>query len=291
MLGFAVDQLVIMTIGTIYIMFWVVIFIKGRKREAFFRPVTNDDFPMSEIFFVGYELLSMVHYSYRSEKLLDLKKKLGIIYEEKYADYYLRVVQCQRVTIASVMIGIGFVFYGLLSDVVVLIVMTLMAGVAYYYYGNDVDQKISKRSEELLTDFSEIVSELALLINAGMVMREAWETVAGKGKSLIYLEMQRVVEEIKNGTAERDAYYDFGVRCIIPEIKKFTSTILQGMSKGNQELGKMLQEQSAEIWKQKKSQVEQMAQMAGTKLIFPMCIMFLGIIILVVVPIFSNIGV
>ena len=181
-------------------------------------------------------------------------------------------------------------FYGLLSELILLIVFIALGGVAYYYYGQVVYQKIDNRSEKLLSDFSEVVSELALLTNAGMVLREAWETVAVKGNSAIYLEMKRVVQEVHNGIPEREAYYKFGVRCVIPEIKKFTSTILQGMTKGNQELGNMLQEQSAEIWKQKKQSVEQSAQTAGTKLLLPMGIMFIGIIVLVVVPIFSNLG-
>lgn len=290
MLGLSLIKLAIMAVGSVYIFLWIILFLKGRSQENFFRVLREEDYPMKEIFFVGYELLDFMKYSYHSEKDVELRKQLAILYEERYADYYLRVVQSQRVTCASLIIGIGFVFYGLLSELTILIVFFVLGGVAYYYYGQMVSRKIEERSEELLSDFSEIVSELALLTNAGMVLREAWETVAVKGNSAIYLEMKRVVQEIHNGMSEREAYYRFGVRCIIPEIKKFTSTILQGMTKGNQELGNMLQEQSSVIWKQKKQSVEQLAQTAETKLLLPMGIMFIGILVLIVVPIFSNLG-
>jgi tight adherence protein C len=215
---------------------------------------------------------------------------LAILYEEQYAEYYLRVVQAQRVTITSIVVAVGFIFYGVCASFTVFGVIMMMAFLAYYYYGDEIHQRIRKRSQAIMTDFSEIVSELALLSNAGMVLREAWDIVAQKGNGTIHQEMRRVVNDINNGKPEAEAYYDFGVRCILPEIKKFTSTILQGMTKGNQELGAMLQEQSGDIWKQKKQSIEQVAQEATTKLMIPMCIMFLGIIILVVVPIFANIG-
>lgn len=290
MLGLSFVKLAIMAVGSVYVLVWIIFFFKGKGQENFFQVLREEDYPLKEIYFVGYELLDVMKYSYHSERDVELKKQLGILYEERYAEYYLRVVQSQRVTCASLIIGLGFVFYGLMSEIILLLVFFVLGGVSYYYYGQVVSQKIEKRSGELLSDFSEIVSELALLTNAGMVLREAWETVAVKGDTAIYQEMKRVVQEVQNGTSEREAYYKFGVRCVIPEIKKFTSTILQGMSKGNQELGTMLQEQSTEIWKQKKQSVEQSAQTAGTKLLLPMGIMFIGIIVLVVVPIFSNLG-
>lgn len=83
----------------------------------------------------------------------------------------------------------------------------------------------------MLTDFSNVVSKLALLTNAGLIMKEAWEQVAYNGDTVIYKEMQTSVEEMKNGYSEMDAIYRFGSRCMIPEIKKFTSTIVQGIQK------------------------------------------------------------
>lgn len=282
---------IIMMIGNIYVLFFLILFLKGRRHENLFQGLDEKEYPLKEIFFVGYEFLEMIHFDYHSEKVGELRKKLGILYEEKYAEYYTRVVQAQRTTSALLLLGLSFVFYGVLREYVVLIVFAMMAGVAYYYYGNVVHQRIDERSQELLSDFSQVVSELALLTNAGMILREAWATVAQKGDTPLYLEMQRAVQEIENGMAERDAYYTFGIRCVIPEIKKFTSTILQGMTKGNAELGYMLQQQSKEIWNRKKQSVDQLAESAATKLMLPMCVMFMGIIILIIVPIFSNMGV
>lgn len=75
--------------------------------------------------------------------------------------------------------------------------------------------------------------------------------------------MQLTVVEMKNGVSETDALFRFGTRCILSEIKKFTSTIVQGIIKGNSELTYMLQEQSKEVWAAKKQNVKRQGEKAG----------------------------
>ena len=146
------------------------------------------------------------------------------------------------------------------------------------------------KTNEVLNDFADVVSKLALLVNAGMIMREAWEKVAYTGESEIYQEMKNVIVDINNGVSEIDAYTDFGMRCTSPEIKKFTSTIIQGMVKGNRELVEMIKQQSREIWDAKRHRVKQQGEKAASKLLIPICIMFIGILIMIIVPIFANLG-
>ena len=152
-------------------------------------------------------------------------------------------------------------------------------------------EKISKREDEMLRDFSEVISKLALLTNAGMILREAWEKVAFNGDTTIYKEMQRSVEDMHNGVSEVEAFHSFGTRCVLAEVKKAVSTMIQGMEKGNKELVKMLSEQSQESWNLKKNIAMRDGEKASSKLLIPMMIMFAGILIMVLIPIFANIGV
>ena len=95
---------------------------------------------------------------------------------------------------------------------------------------------------------------------------------------------------MNNGVAEIDAIFNFGTRCIIPEIKKFASTIIQGLVKGNSELTIMLMEQSKEVWAAKKQNVRRQGEKAASKLLIPICIMFVGILVMILIPIFTNLG-
>lgn len=277
-------------IGFAILAVWLFLFVKGLQYSELFVNLDEKEYPFKEVYFVGYALIEMLHYSYKSKQDRKTRKELCILYGEKYAEYYLRVVYAQKITISLTLLAMAVPLYGLSGDILASLVVIGFAGVAYYYFGTLPAEKIKKRSEAMLHDFSNVVSKLALLTNAGMIMHEAWAEVAYTDSTELYKEMQITVDEMNNGMSEIDALYHFGSRCVVPEIKKFTSTIVQGLSKGNAELVSMLQEQSSEVWALKKQNVRRQGEKASSKLLIPMMVMFLGVLIMVVVPIFANLG-
>lgn len=289
--GLDTFDFVIMMIGTITALIWLVFFIKGLKHNAMFNVLIEKDFPFKEIYGLGYAVLTTFGYRYKSKGDRKLRQELDVLYGEKYSEYYLRVIRSQQITISATLFVLSFALYGLAEDITAAIIGWVFSALAYYYFGTMTRNKIQKRSDELLRDFSEVVSKLALLSNAGMILRDAWQEVAFAGTSTIYSEMKISVDEMNNGISEVDAIYNFGTRCIIPEIKKFTSTIIQGITKGNSELSGMMQSQSKEVWQLKKQLVRREGEKAASKLLIPICIMFLGILIMILVPIFTNLGV
>jgi type II secretion system protein F domain protein len=166
----------------------------------------------------------------------------------------------------------------------------VVGGVAFYYYGTVMKEKIQKRSDEMLDEFTEVISKLALLVNAGMTLHEAWEKVANSNEGVLYGEMKISVDNMNNGIPEVDALYEFGQRSMVQEVKKFISTIVQGLTKGNKDLTMMLIQQSKEQWKLKQQYLRRKGEAANSKLLLPMLLIFIAILIMVVVPIFSNIG-
>lgn len=286
----SVLDIVMFVIGAILLAAWMYFFFIGRNEEAFFDYLDEENYPLKEIYFVGYAIMNKINYQYKSKSDRKLRKELSILYGDKYADYYVRVTYAQKVTLGFTLLQLAVPVYALADDILAAAVVLMFAFVAYYYYGTNVSDRIKSRSEELLGDFSNVVSKLALLTNAGMIIREAWEEVAYTGESVFYVEMQKAVDDMNNGYSESDALYNFGMRCIIPEIKKFVSTIIQGIEKGNSELTRMLEEQSSETWNLKKQDVRRQGEKAASKLMIPMMMMFVGILIMVVVPIFANMG-
>lgn len=281
---------VVFGFGALVVLFWLFLFVKGLRSASMFEPLAEKDFPLKEVYFVGYALLELIHYQYRSKRDRVLRKELTVLYGEKYADYYLRVIHSQQITFGLTVLALAAPLYGLGDNLALFIVMAVFAGVAYYYFGTLTAETIKKRSNEMLHDFSDVVSKLALMTNAGMILREAWSMVADTGTSTIYQEMKNSVIEMENGVSEVDAILNFGTRCIIPEIKKFASTMIQGMIKGNAELCENLTQQSKEIWGLRKQQVLRAGEKASSKLLIPLLIMFVGILIMIIIPIFANLG-
>ena len=287
---FSTFDIIILIIGFILLIGWLICFFMGLQYNQLFDVLEEKEYPFKEVYGMGYFIIQKINYQFKSKADRELRQAIDILYGKKYEDYYLRTVYAQKITISSMLAVLAFALYGLANDVLITVVVLVFAVAAFFYFGTALNKKIEKRSEEMLRDFSEIISKLALLTNAGMILSDAWREVAFTSNRIIYTEMKLAVEEIDNGVPEVEAFYHFGSRCLIPEIKKFTSTIVQGLVKGNSELASMLQQQSKEVWNSRKQNVRRKGEKAASKLMIPIYIMFIGILIMVVIPIFANIG-
>lgn len=278
--------------GVMVLLIWFVMFIKGYKNASLFDKLPKEDYPMKELYFVGFALLKCIKKNYKTARDRKLRRQLAVIYNEKYVEFYLRAVYCKQITMSLLVLAFAAPLYCIAGgSVLMFAVIAVGTGVTFYYYGETAVSKISRRSDEMLIEFPNVASKLALLVNSGMILREAWEQVAKSGNGALYMEMRRSIVLMQNGWAETDAMFLFGQRCMVPEIKKFTSTLIQGEKKGNRELAVMMARQSKEVWELKRQLVRRQGEMANNKLMIPIFLTFMGILIMVIVPIFSNIGV
>ncbi|MCD7801600.1 MAG: type II secretion system F family protein [Clostridiales bacterium] len=279
-----------LVIGVAVLAVWLFFYFQGRQYAAMFSGLEYKDYPMGDIYFVGYAMTKTFHVSYKSKQARKLRKELSAIYEPKYADYYLRIIYSMQFTMALTVACFAAPLYFLTGSAIALVAILAGSVGVYFYYGTAMEEKIKERSDEMLSDFSEVVSKLALLVNSGMILNEAWEKVSGSGDRILYQEMRRSVEEMQNGKSFTEALFEFGQRCMMPEIKKIASTLIQGLNQGNSELAPMLTQQSKEIWNAKKQMVRRKGEAANSMLLLPMCVTFIGILIMVMVPIFANLG-
>lgn len=284
-------SVVIMSLATVLAIVFVVLLMAGKKYDAWIEPLDNKAFPLCELYGVGFVLLDVFKYDFTTKGERKRRQNIALIYGEKHSEYYLRVNAAERFTLALLILTAGLALYGLTSEIAIVFVVALFSFVAYYYVGTLPEETLKKKTGNILNQFADVVSKLALLVNAGMILKEAWIKVSETGEGELYQEMRRAVDQMNNGVAEVDAYTEFGARCTSPEIKKFTSTIVQGLVKGNRELVEMIKQQSREIWEAKRHRVKQEGEKAASKLLIPICIMFVGVLIMIIVPIFANLGV
>ncbi|ROR28702.1 type II secretion system protein F (GspF) [Mobilisporobacter senegalensis] len=285
------SSIIILGIGTVLAIIFIILIMMSGKYRSMTEPLSEKEYPLHDIYGAGFIILDLLHYQFQSKRDYKRRQAVELLYEVKYSDYYMRVIAAQRITLSALLALAGFAVFGITNDITILLLLFGFSALAFYYFGIVPEEKIKKRSNEILSDFPDVVSKLALLINAGMIMKEAWKKVAEGGKGALYDEMRITMEEMDNGVSELDAYYNFSLRCVVPEIKKFTSTVMQGLVKGNREFSLMIKQQSKEIWDVKKHHVKQQGEKAASKLMIPISIIFLGIIIMIIVPIFSNLGV
>ena len=287
----SVLSLVVMALASILAIVFVILLFAGKKYDSWIEPLDGKEFPLCELYGVGFVLIDLIKYDFTTKQERKRRQQIALIYGEKHSEYYLRVNAAERFTLALLLLVVGLALYGLTSEIAIVFVMLLFSFVAFYYVSTLPEETLKKKTGNILNQFADVVSKLALLVNAGMILKEAWIKVSETGEGELYQEMRRAVEQMNNGVSEVDAYTEFGTRCTSPEIKKFTSTIVQGLVKGNRELVEMIKQQSREIWDAKRHRVKQEGEKAASKLLIPICIMFVGVLIMIIVPIFANLGV
>lgn len=291
MFGLTLVDTVLFVIGAMICLFWLYCYVKGQSQKSLFAALSEEEFPLKELYPVGYAFCELIHMNYTGKKVYHFRKNIEVLYGEKYVDYYMYVLYAQRFAIGLTVLTFAVPLYALSDELIMVGLGVMFAWAGYQYFTNLPGKKIAERSEALLVDFSEMVSKLALLVNAGMILREAWQNVAYAGDGVLYKEMQISVVDMENGISDQEAIYRFGQRCMLLESKKFVSTLVQGMSKGNSELCIALSEQSKELWAAKKQEVRRQGALAANKLLVPLFITFIGILVMVLIPIFANLGI
>ena len=287
----SVHSLVIMGIGTLVTIFFLIMLITSGKYDMYLETLDSKEYPFFQLYGVGFRINDLIRMDFSRKSERKRRQQLALLKGDQLAEYYLRVNAAERTTFASLCIVASFILYGISQEIMILVILIGFGALAYYYVSTIPEETVKKRTGAILDEFADVVSKLALLVNAGMILREAWEMIAYSGEGELYDEMRLVCENINNGMSEIDAYTEFGTRCTAPEIKKFTSTIIQGVVKGNRELVEMIKMQSREMWNSKQHRVRQQGEKAASKLLIPTCIMFVGVLIMIIVPIFANLGV
>ena len=84
----------------------------------------------------------------------------------------------------TLLIGL-FVAVFLQMPVLAVLAVAAAGAIAYYYETTIMDQ-INARKDDIGAEYPEITSKLALLVNAGMITREAWAKIAETGEGVIY---------------------------------------------------------------------------------------------------------
>lgn len=276
-------------LGTLIVVFWCIVYFKYKNKfDEVIVAIDKKQFILPEAFFIGFGVISLFHINLRSISGRKKEKKLAEIYGEKYAEYYHYVIVGGQITYGLTIAPLGF-FIGAITNDLTFAVLTVFAAIALIVYLDlDVKSAINKKQDEILSDYPEVLSQLTLLVNAGMVVRDAWAKVSENSDKALYKEMKATTIEMQNGISEIDAFYNFAQRCSVKEIRKFASILTQNIQKGGAELTTSLKLMTSESWEEKKHSAKRKGELASQKLLIPVMIMFIGILIMVIVPVFSN---
>lgn len=277
-------------IATLIVLFWTFLFFKYKNNfDEYIVAIDKKKFPLPDIFFIGFGVITLFHINLKTLAGRKKRKKIVELYGEKYADYYRFVTVGAQITYALTLIPLGLLFGAIANNIALGLLIVFASILLVVYLDYNVKLAVDKRHEEMLEDYPELLSQLTLLINAGMIVKEAWDKVAKSSERPLYKEMQEASIEMQNGVSELDAIYNYSQRCSIKEVRKFASVLIQNLQKGGSELAESLKRMTTESWDEKKENAKRKGELASQKLLLPVMLMFIGILIMIIVPIFTNI--
>ena len=275
---------IFLIIGSALSVLFIITMIMGQSYDDMLEPLPDKDFPLKAIYSSGLVLQSLPIFNLKGRRKEKLKSESKLFYSEKYSEYYSRIVWAQILSFTLLILSVTFVFAGFdkqFSLFFVIVGVVASAIFAFYFY-QSIDQKIKTRKEECEREFPNAISKLALMVNSGVILHDAWSFVAYGKEGVFYSLMRESCEQMKNGKTEKDAIREFGIKTNSDNVKKFTSSLIQSIDLGGGDLPIFLSNQTREIWQERKQIMLQKGEKAASALLMPIVMLFAGIMLIVI---------
>lgn len=284
-------NIVLSAIGTILSLIWLfILFTDKKKYAAIIEEIDGKEYFLKDLFFIGFRMIGFLDINISSPSLQKKARRLSEMVGTKEAKKLVLIDLAAQISYIMTFAPLGFLLTVILDDVLCLFIAFVIIAYLVIYVEYDKNNKLQKRHAQILREFPHMLSQTALLVNAGMPLREALAVASRKDTGVLAREMKTLSDDMANGIPEYEAFSRFADRCGVDSVRKFSSLITQNVKKGSSELAASLMELSSEVWRNRISSVKEEGEKASTKLLVPILIIFLGIIMMVVVPMFSNIS-
>jgi hypothetical protein len=180
------------------------------------------------------------------------------------------------------------------TPIVILLLGIASIAVILFLEKEQKKKKEELRKKQMQMEYPQLVSKLALLLGAGMSVKQAWERICdGYGNQLergnckrseLYEQMQTTYRQMQDGLGESRAYEQFGERSGMSMYRRFAMLLVQNLKKGNAGLLVAMETEADRAFEERKNNAKRLGEEAGTKLLFPMMIMMAIVIAIVMVP-------
>lgn len=255
----------------------------------------------------GYQLLTDLNVNAESgmfRKLMRSCEKSGyeeldrfqVTGERKNSSIYAYYLIASLVSYAFVGVLLAFFFVLLMLYVgnpitsALIVALACFAGLmlAGYLPLDELNTRAKKRQEAIDREFPDAISKIALLVTAGMTILRAIEETANSDTNTMCTELKRVIKDINQAATMEEAMLRLQSRCSNKYLDKMVSVVSKSYVAGNANLADNLRAINAECWLEKKHSARRMGEAVQNKLFIPTMLMFVGILIVIIVPAMSS---
>lgn len=166
---------------------------------------------------------------------------------------------------------------------------------AYILADKDLHSLLLMRRASMKREYPDVVHTLVLYLGAGMTIRGALQRMScekeGKVRTPVYEEIAYTCRELHTGVSEGLAYEHLGKRTGLQEYVRLCTLLTQNLKKGNAALLSRLKEEAGRASAERMQTVRKLSEEAGTKLLIPMVMMLGAVMLMIMIPAFSAMGV
>lgn len=176
---------------------------------------------------------------------------------------------------------------------ILMIGLCAMAGIAIGRR-EDIRKAKQKRDAQLMEEYPQMLSQMSLLLGAGMTVSHAWERIVmgyenrcidkTQQELPVYEEMRVTYHQMKDGLGERSAYEQFGERVGLQVYRRLATLLVQNLRKGTAGLSKLLEKEMEDAFDAQENFAKKRGEELQTKLLLPMMLMLGLVIVIIMIP-------
>lgn len=132
-----------------------------------------------------------------------------------------------------------------------------------------LNHKIAARKLSIQKALPDVLDLLTVSVEAGLAFDGALAKLSEKMEGALVEEFSKVLQEIRMGIARREAISAMGIRCDVPDLSLFTTSLVQADQLGVS-IGNVLRVQSASMREKRRQRAEEKAMKAPVKMLLPL---------------------
>lgn len=222
-----------------------------------------------------------------SKKALEIEKQLMEISNSIDPKLLYIIVESYKVSLVLIIIFFGLFIYSITDIYQIVILFIFLAILFPKYIDEEIRIKYRERRKNILKYLPSLITRLSILIDSGMVIRDALDELKIAGDSEIYMLIREAQRMMDNGNNFNESILYIYQKRKIYEVKKFVNILIQSIEKGTNS-SIPLKELRDDIKRDRLMNVRIESSKINEKLIIPNIIIFIGILVLILLPAFMS---
>lgn len=209
-----------------------------------------------------------------------------------WEDYYVKKMSlCFLVAVVGLFMAIviwakGHSREGVKDAFLLLLVFESVAVGLYFLTDNDLKKEMDKKMTAWKYQYPDLIHKLVLYLGAGLSIRNAFYRLASQYETVRYAN-----REMEAGVPESVAYEHFGKRTNLQSYVKLATLLNQNLKRGTNTLFMRLEEEALQSAQERIQNGKKLGEEAGTKLLLPMAMMLGIIMLMIMIPAFTGLGI